>query len=228
MGNLTPELFEAAGIPVAERKPVPPATPAQVETDLDHLAAQIRAGHKATQATMRNAVTHALDVGDTLIAAKKRIPEGQWRTWLDTKCSIEVRTAQLYMQLARHRDRIEACKERPGLSLRAARRLIMDDSKAKRQSPKPAEAPSKDAPKIPEWERLYNEATDEDKALGISHIIIDLFTHMSATARAKLTERVLGNAAEHAPTKKQRNAIRRAQKQSPYLDDVSYSRININ
>jgi hypothetical protein len=225
MANLTPALFEAGGVPVSWKPKSEPATPVVIETDLDHLAARIRAGLKAAQTALSNALDKVLDVGDTLIAAKARIPEGEWRDWLATNCSLKTSTALLYMQLARHRDEIEAKrKETPELSVRAARKLIADKSKARRELPSPRK-PQEDKPEIPDWVVAYNDASDTDKAAGIPHIIIDLFTHMSAAARAKLTARVLGNAAGHAP-KKVGDAIRKLQKLPACLDNVSYSQIN--
>lgn len=71
MGNLTPELFEAAGISL-KPKPVEPAPTVKVETDLDHIAARINAGHEAFENMTRNALRVALDNGDELIAAQER------------------------------------------------------------------------------------------------------------------------------------------------------------
>src|SRR5262249_20158781 len=115
----------------------------------------------------------------------------------------------------RQRDIIDTKrKESPELSVRAARRLLADKSKARHR-----QAPSRqDKPKVPDWVEAYNEASDEDKAGGIPHIIIDLFTHMSVATRNELEQLVLGNAAAHAATKKQRNAIKSAQKPRPYLE----------
>jgi hypothetical protein len=57
-----------------------------------------------------------------------------WKKWLRDNCFLSVSTAQLYQQLARHRDEIEAEVERTGVELgvRAARRLI---SKSKPRNP---------------------------------------------------------------------------------------------
>jgi hypothetical protein len=225
MGNLTPQLFEAAGIPVAERKPVPAATPARVETDLDHIAARINTTFDAFESLTRNALRLVLNLGDEIIAAQDRVPKGQWESWREKNCPrVKARMVQIYAQLARQRDRIETALETaPDLSIRVARRLIASKSeKTRRQPPNQKKESQENKPELPDWVEAYNEASDADKAAGIPHIITDLFTHMSAASRAKLTARVLGNAAEKAPTRRQRNAIRKA----ICLDDVSYSRTN--
>jgi len=90
---------------------------------LDELARRIRAFQEATQAATSNALGRA-DAGDALLAARRRISAG-WGRWLVDNCGMGVSTAELYMQLARHREKIEVEIERVGeLSLRAARRFI--------------------------------------------------------------------------------------------------------
>jgi Protein of unknown function (DUF3102) len=225
MGNLKRELFEAGGVAVLDKPKCEPAAAApKVETDLDRFATLVRAGVAEVRAALSNALDKALGVGDVLTAARRRIPEGQWRDWLEKDCELKTSTALLYMRIARHRGQIETVREKvPGLSIRGARKLIAAESKEGRQSPRQPKL-QEDKPAIPDWVDAFNQASDEDKAAGIPHIITDLISHMTAAARADLERRVLGNAAEHARTKKQANAIREAQK--PYLDGIPYSRIN--
>jgi hypothetical protein len=218
-GRLTPELFENAGVPVSWTPKREPA-PSQVDgNDLDHLAARIRTTLQASEAAMRNALRLALDAGDMLIAAKQRIPEGGWGTWLGNGCSLEVRTAQLYMQLARHRDEIEArLEETPDLSLRAARRLIANKQGAQNsQTDAPAEIGKVDEP---DWVTAWKQASSGDKTAGFDHFNLkDFFTHMPAAKRAELKELVLGNAEMHAGSKSQRNAIHKLRrKPRPFLE----------
>src|SRR5262245_12345760 len=90
---------------------------------LEDLAAVIRKARRASHAERCNALHHDLDAGDALLAAQKRV-SSNWKQWLRENCFLSVRTAMLYMQLARHRAEIEAEIERVGgLSLRAAIRL---------------------------------------------------------------------------------------------------------
>src|SRR5262245_56564868 len=93
---------------------------------LPQLASKVRASHQLMREAACNALRAALDAGDALNAAKLQVPEGKWRTWLQENCFLSIRTAELYRQLAAHREQIEAGLERAAdLSLRAARRLIM-------------------------------------------------------------------------------------------------------
>lgn len=62
-----------------------------------------------------------MDVGDLLILAKARIEPGHLGEWIEDHCKMSRRTAQVYMQLARHRAEIEAEMEiRSGLSIQKA------------------------------------------------------------------------------------------------------------
>jgi hypothetical protein len=99
---------------------------------LEDLARRIHNGLQQSRRDRCNALRSDLDVGDDLNEAQSGVPSGKWKWWLKEKRFqikenrfLSVRTAQLYQQLARHRDEIEAEIERVGeLSLRAARKLI--------------------------------------------------------------------------------------------------------
>jgi hypothetical protein len=93
---------------------------------LDELARRVRDARKAAQEAGATVLHRYLDAGDALNEAQKRVTTG-WKKWLKQDCSLSVRTAFLYQQLANHRAEIEvhAATEQAGdLSLRAAVRLI--------------------------------------------------------------------------------------------------------
>ena len=81
--------------------------------ELAELAQRIRAALQASRADRCNALHHDLEVGEALIEAQNHVTTG-WKHWLGENCSLSVRTAMLYMQLARHRAEIEAEIERVG------------------------------------------------------------------------------------------------------------------
>jgi hypothetical protein len=92
---------------------------------LTQLIAHARKAHAAingADALGQVALAKAFDAGDALIAAKARVPHGEWAATVE-KTGIPASTARLYMQLARNRDRIVAagCK-----SIREARTLLTD------------------------------------------------------------------------------------------------------
>jgi hypothetical protein len=95
------------------------------EQELLALAETICNKCKAVAETARVTLRAALAAGAALNQAKALVPLGGWKRWLKDNCFMSVRTAQLYQQLADHRDEIEAEESRvPDLSLCAARRLI--------------------------------------------------------------------------------------------------------
>src|SRR5437660_94580 len=75
---------------------------------LAELAARIRAEHEATADSLKRSVEHAMAAGDLLLEAKAQLKHGQWLPWLSEHCAMSERTAQLYMQIAKNREAIEA------------------------------------------------------------------------------------------------------------------------
>jgi hypothetical protein len=76
--------------------------------NLDALAVRIRSEHKAAAISMVRSIQHAMAAGDLLIQAKKQLKHGHWLPWLEEHCKFSDRTAQRYIQLARHRSLLEA------------------------------------------------------------------------------------------------------------------------
>ena len=78
------------------------------EPTLAELAERIAAAHAAVAEAQQSAIKRAIEAGLLLIAAKPRVPHGQWSAWLKANCSFSQRTAENYMRAARHRAEIEA------------------------------------------------------------------------------------------------------------------------
>jgi hypothetical protein len=239
-GKLTPELFQAAGIPVTDTaaatpvdtnpdkaiaKPfkqdggtntaavVPAAKTQPVRCgvrELDQLARRIRESRKAAQKAGVTALHHILDAGDALNAAQAQVSTG-WKRWLRDNCSLSVRTALLYQQLANHREEIEAEISQAGeLSLRSARRLI---SKSKQEdgeegpeeeeetgaleNPVPEE-PNLEAPPNPV--AIWNTFSATDKtAILDSEGRAGLATLASPTLLGELVDHAIGQQINMAP-----------------------------
>jgi hypothetical protein len=68
---------------------------------LADLAARIRSEHEASSAALSRGVVHAIAAGQLLAEAKAQVPHGQWLPWLEENCAMSVRTAQLYMRIAK-------------------------------------------------------------------------------------------------------------------------------
>ena len=121
-----------------------------------------------------------------LIEAQGRVSSG-WKWWLRENCFLSVRTAMLYMQLARHRAEIEAEIERMGeLSLRAAIRLIAE----------PVEKESK--PK-PDLMVAWNRATPEELTRHLDAVtVMGLLRIISLAFRRELEGRLRKEKTEDA------------------------------
>jgi len=94
---------------------------AEVDLDVDELAVIVRDEIQQARKAWANALAHAMNAGDALIAVQPKVAERgiTWTKWLKENCFVAVSTAKLYMQLARHRDQIEVeLRSRGELSLR--------------------------------------------------------------------------------------------------------------
>ena len=108
-----------------------PATPrsrADGDARLTALATEIR--QKLTVARHHGQATLAalMDAGDRLTEAKSVLAHGQWDGWLSENFELSDRTARLYMQLAEHRERVEAKMASVAiLTVRGALEAIAED-----------------------------------------------------------------------------------------------------
>ena len=167
---------------------------------LDELAHRIRTALQISRQDRCNALHRDLDAGDTLIEAQRRVSTG-WKKWLRKNCFISVRTAMLYMRLARHREEIEAEIERAGeLSLRAAIRLIAE----------PSNHPSKPKRQI-DLLAAWRAATDAERTYALAAISINEFYAVMPTSwRAHIETRAAKPRAESEPFIKASEVLRRA------------------
>jgi hypothetical protein len=92
-------------------------------SDLDALAAAVRAGLAAIACAEASKLHIALDIGDDLAKAKVLAGHGNWLTWLEST-GLSARTAEVYIKLAAHRERIANSQHAANLTIRGALRLI--------------------------------------------------------------------------------------------------------
>jgi hypothetical protein len=81
---------------------------AQLAKNLDALAQEINAEHRAFYGSLRATFEHGVRAGELLSAAKTLVPHGQWTEWLMENFEGAPRTAQEYMRLFNKRDEIES------------------------------------------------------------------------------------------------------------------------
>ena len=75
---------------------------------LDELANGIKDKHAKVLFSFQSSVTHAMEVGDWLNAAKSKVKFGDFERWVQDHCQLSPRTARRYMGMARDRTQIEA------------------------------------------------------------------------------------------------------------------------
>lgn len=96
--------FLAAALPIASAQrelivmPSPPPT-------LNERAITIRKAHSDVEAALTTAAERALEAGIELKAAKDAVRHGEWEDYV-AKCGISMRTAQNYMLIAKHKDKV--------------------------------------------------------------------------------------------------------------------------
>jgi len=75
---------------------------------LGELAARVKSLHADVVAAGKNVVRKAIEAGVALIDAKRQVGHGNWLRWLRDNCELSERTAEVYMECARNRQKLEA------------------------------------------------------------------------------------------------------------------------
>lgn len=92
---------------------------------LSHLRAEIIARDTDVRAAAKATIVAAIAAGAALIESKAILEHGEFSRWIETQTGLAPRTARLYMNLASHRDRIEAkLVTVASLTIREAARLV--------------------------------------------------------------------------------------------------------
>lgn len=95
-------------IPLLAQPQLPVPVPA--ERSLDDLTAQIRLAHNEAIAAVARGAWYAIQAGKALIAAKAMLKAqrltGMWEEYIVVQCQMPPRTAQHYMHMAKHEDKL--------------------------------------------------------------------------------------------------------------------------
>jgi hypothetical protein len=171
------------------------------DAGLDELAHIVRDEIHKARIAWSNALGHAMKAGDALIAVQLKVAERgiTWKKWIKKNCFIGVSTAQLYMQLARHRDQIEAeLQSRGELNLRGARQLISaahddaDDDEGEsgdgdgENEDKATANPPDPESLIEHWHRSPTELTALLDAIGVEGMLKAMSGEFGRQLREKL------------------------------------------
>jgi hypothetical protein len=123
---------------------------------LTDLVAELNAEFRATYYHAQSAVIHSLRMGELLVEAKKRIPHGEWYSWLAENFEGTPRHAQNFMRLYRERDKLDA-KRVAHFSLRGALKELQELN-----APKDEPTVELDKPKA-KWTGETKPITPKDK-----------------------------------------------------------------
>jgi len=104
--------------------------------ELENLAAEINAEHRACEAAAATAIEHAIRCGELLLAAKQSKEHGGWMRWLAANFEGSQDLANKYMRVARNSERvINLTNEGRPISLRGALEEIKTaDRETRRQA----------------------------------------------------------------------------------------------
>jgi hypothetical protein len=97
--------------------------------DLALLAERINAAHRRALRKNAEAVAAAIEAGNDLAVVKRRLTHGQWIPWVAENFDGSLRTAQVYVQVARHPEDAQAAAH---LGLAAALDRIADRGEGER------------------------------------------------------------------------------------------------
>jgi hypothetical protein len=131
--------------------PSVPAPPPQVlapgQLSLPELTAAIQRHHGEVMKALGYGCTEAIAAGEKLKAAKQQLKDqhghGSWQDYIALECRLGLRTAQLYMLLARNKDKLQqllAAKNANGsfLSQKEALKFLSSARNKRRRVTKPA------------------------------------------------------------------------------------------
>jgi hypothetical protein len=107
---------------MSDQQVIAPSAP-----DLPTLARQINEEHNAFKSALMSGCQRAINAGKLLLKAKELCGHGSWIEWQAANTHMPSRTAQCYMELARHEAELLARGSNlSGLSMSGAIRLIED------------------------------------------------------------------------------------------------------
>lgn len=141
-------------------------------TKLGTLAERINEEHRACEAAAKATLEHAMTAGDLLLEAKAGCPYGTWQDWVDDNFDGSLRTAQVYMYLARRRAEIgEAKAQSSALSSVSDALHVLSYMKKGWVPGPPKERQAAPEPLPPEYPRPREDIWQEhERALRISYI----------------------------------------------------------
>lgn len=106
------------------------------DLDVESLAVIANAAAEEVESSARKTVEHAERCGRALLAAKEKVPHGQWTAWLGANFDYSQPNASRYMAIASNYSRVNNLPNAG--SIREALRMIAEDPDAPKRERKPS------------------------------------------------------------------------------------------
>jgi hypothetical protein len=106
------------------------------DLDVESLAVIANESAEEVESSARRTVEHAERCGRALLAAKEKVPHGQWLGWLAKSFDYDQRHASRYMTIASNWSRVTNLET--ATSLREALRMIAEDPETPKRERKPS------------------------------------------------------------------------------------------
>jgi hypothetical protein len=150
------------------------------EMKVPDIAKAINERMSAMISSFRTSVQRAIEIGELLVEAKKRVGHGKFEKWLTTNTTIPYRSAARYMKFAKERTEIEAQLGKSAnladLNLTTAQRLLAP--------PKP--------PAPPEEREKKHEPTAQDRYTDIESALLKALLDLDYDLAKGCADRTIG------------------------------------
>jgi hypothetical protein len=174
----------------------------------------IKTAHQGVGAAARHALQQAFTAGAALLKLKQQVNHGEWGNYLDRHCELNTRTADVYMQLAKHRQLIEAnTQHAANLSLRGALKLIPKSPKDPKGADKADQGGA--SAKSPLSSLAWSEANVDQRRHFVDAVgLISWLAAIPPSWRHELERRIDGRRARAAKSKDINATISKALRQA--------------
>jgi hypothetical protein len=157
---------------------------------LGELAATARAEHLAVGQALGNALQHAMNAGDALLALRKRAPAGLWQKYIRTFTGISLRTARVYQRVAKARPQLERQSSAGPLSIAEALKYLQEPKQPRTATAKTKTSSAKPFDPVFWWKTASPEARQRFlDCIGT----IRLLAALSPTMRSEIERRASRN-----------------------------------
>jgi hypothetical protein len=162
---------------VASATPAAAVVLAPQDMTSEQLGQSIREKHASMLRAFKASVVTAIEVGELLVEAKKRVGHGNFEGWVKDHCGFSYRSARRYTQMARDKDKL--------LAQLNPNNAALGDLSATRLLAKPSGSASSDTPATVAASDKYDRA-EERLIEKLQELPVDAADDLAATTISKL------------------------------------------